>query len=1187
MTAVPQIPLAAEVERALSPLLSDENPISTWEITRAIARLNDAIAGGQMARAYERGGWEGAELRPAADWMQALAVLFDPEKVTELHDRLVILGLAAVDPALRQHLTALGIYDLLLKELGEPLEAFVRRPPDRTAEPNAAQQAAQTAAPPVEPAPAPTPEFDEALGQAAATARHTKPPHPADSVILLAVLLLGGARAAAPPRRQPARKAAPRQSAAPSPSRETPAAAVAREMLRQRYPNYSLADLLSPPPYLRAVTEAAPSAEPTPSISIPILLGMEEDYGITHLDADEGPFAQPSALEGELAAVERAARQFAAQASPNRGADADHLLAVLLAPRLAAPVPSVQRRLVHLGYDLPALRRACLQAAREAHPDDNLPAWEAALLARDHLPPIAGYISDYVHVYDDVIDRLNIEDEVINIASVLTFKEVSPPLALGLFGDWGSGKTFFMNKLRQAIATSATYYCEQEKIEKKPARWCSRVVQIFFNAWNYSDTNLWAGLVTRIYEALYDELNDADAKDRAYKEEIEKRVATAKGAVSEAQAQKALAGERVRKAHADLIAAQEERQKKETSLRGLINDLAGLLQKKNRDDLARAANALGRPQAAQFFDDLQSLHDALQSFSGRTSALLLHSFRSHWTLLILALCVIALPLLVTLLIENAMPFLGQVGQRVAEISVFLSGLIAAAKFQIDRGMTWVKQIETAFAEAQEVRQKRLAGQDGRVKQARDDLVLAESQEQAAAANLQAAQLELQRLESQLAELRPERRFFHLIEERAQSAAYRQYLGIISLIRTDFEKISDLLMDMAKTGDNRDFANEPPPIQRIILYIDDLDRCRPERVVEVLEAVHLLLAFPLFVVVVGVDPRWLHQSLLRHYSPTLSDQAAADGRTLPGFATPQDYLEKIFQIPYALKPVEESGYKNLVLDLLGPGGAGPAGGAVTGGNGAGPASGTAQPAPASGPAASTAGAPADTSAAAPAGQPAAQLPSESRRAQVNISHFTPLTHDQLQFTEAEKQAMLLLWPLFRTPRTVKRYVNLYRLLRASLRTQREVTLFEGGDTWVGEYRTAMLLLAVVTSYPNHAGDFLKELDEWIQAEVKKRPSAGSGPAAPLPLCWEDFIAAQRAKRAALNQPSTAPAPAPAPPVSPAQVNDTITEEVRGEMTWERLLDGLEQVCRAENFDPPSVEVLRRWAVRVSRYSFSIG
>jgi hypothetical protein len=42
------------------------------------------------------------------------------------------------------------------------------------------------------------------------------------------------------------------------------------------------------------------------------------------------------------------------------------------------------------------------------------------------------------------------------------------------------------------------------------------------------------------------------------------------------------------------------------------------------------------------------------------------------------------------------------------------------------------------------------------------------------------------------------------------------------------------------------------VRRVILYIDDLDRCPSDVVIKVLEAVHLLVALPLFVVVVAVD-----------------------------------------------------------------------------------------------------------------------------------------------------------------------------------------------------------------------------------------------------------------------------------------------------------------------------------------------
>lgn len=60
-----------------------------------------------------------------------------------------------------------------------------------------------------------------------------------------------------------------------------------------------------------------------------------------------------------------------------------------------------------------------------------------------------------------------------------------------------------------------------------------------------------------------------------------------------------------------------------------------------------------------------------------------------------------------------------------------------------------------------------------------------------------------------------------------------------------------------------------PLERIVIYIDDLDRCRPDHVVQMLEATHLLLALDLFVVVVAVDSRWLTRALQIHYKELLS------------------------------------------------------------------------------------------------------------------------------------------------------------------------------------------------------------------------------------------------------------------------------------------------------------------------------
>src|SRR5262249_38110840 len=106
------------------------------------------------------------------------------------------------------------------------------------------------------------------------------------------------------------------------------------------------------------------------------------------------------------------------------------------------------------------------------------------------------------------------------------------------------------------------------------------------------------------------------------------------------------------------------------------------------------------------------------------------------------------------------------------------------------------------------------------------------------------------------DLRAGRRLHRFLEERSGSGDYRSHLGLISLLHQDLTQLSTLLQLAQDDKDDDKGDGELPRIDRIILYVDDLDRCPPTRVVDVLQAMNLLLALPLFVVVVGVDPRWL-------------------------------------------------------------------------------------------------------------------------------------------------------------------------------------------------------------------------------------------------------------------------------------------------------------------------------------------
>jgi hypothetical protein len=158
-----------------------------------------------------------------------------------------------------------------------------------------------------------------------------------------------------------------------------------------------------------------------------------------------------------------------------------------------------------------------------------------------------------------------------------------------------------------------------------------------------------------------------------------------------------------------------------------------------------------------------------------------------------------------------------------------------------------------------------------------------------------------------------------ILERAAAQDYRRNLGVISAIHSDFTQLSKFLAPTSDRG---------PNVERIVLYVDDLDRCPPRRVVEVLQAIHIILSLPLFVVVVAVDSRLLLDSLSAFYREQFPKDAVPFD-----VARPQQYLEKIFQVPYTLTPMTDSGYSALVAVMLGApvasGGAGGAPGARAG------------------------------------------------------------------------------------------------------------------------------------------------------------------------------------------------------------------------------------------------------------------
>jgi formylglycine-generating enzyme required for sulfatase activity len=94
---------------------------------------------------------------------------------------------------------------------------------------------------------------------------------------------------------------------------------------------------------------------------------------------------------------------------------------------------------------------------------------------------------------------------------------------------------------------------------------------------------------------------------------------------------------------------------------------------------------------------------------------------------------------------------------------------------------------------------------------------------------------------------------------------------------------------------------------LVVFIDDLDRCLPEKAIEVLEAIKLFLDVPGCVFVIAADRKVIEEGIRVKYKSFLSGLAGELGveelaERLP--ISGDNYLEKIVQLPFHIPPLRE-------------------------------------------------------------------------------------------------------------------------------------------------------------------------------------------------------------------------------------------------------------------------------------------
>ena len=626
-------------------------------------------------------------------------------------------------------------------------------------------------------------------------------------------------------------------------------------------------------------------------------------------------------------------------------------------------------------------------------------------------------------------DPLAIRPDVEAFAALLASRDLEPPLAIGLFGPWGSGKTTFLKRLRRAVQRHADHVREPGAAGGRDV---ANIVHVEFNAWHFAEGALISSLVDATIRQISAYVKAAPALGpRGWLDEKLKALESRRRQVDASNDLQAAATAAVSVSQAELVAREHEAAQRASSLTRAVSDVwdattAAFADRPEVKDSGVLAAVGGAVQ------DLGELQRRVERLRARPARMLgdLGWIRSAF----FAVLVLVVPPLAMIVARRA----AKLNDVQAMLSA-LSALLVVVGFCARAASRAVSNVDQVLARVIAEYERRIK-QDPQVVEAQAALRVAQEHAQTAAAALQATREDLARARAEATAASLPAQTLQLATSRIEDRSYAKELTTLSLARADLEALSHILRDQRVDAGEANAGLRP--VDRVILYVDDLDRCKPEDVVRVLQLVHMLLAFELFVVVVAVDARWVEQALRQSYpwlsraaAPVMSPSSDAGPAARPSvepFAplTPEDYLDKIFQIAFWLEPMTAGRAASYLTSLV-------------------------RPSP-------------PVAAAAPAGF-AASVAS------------APATRVDISSVELDYMRALAAY-VGSSPRRVKRLVNAYRLIKARL-SDAQLAAFvtvpesQEGAARSGPYQIVLGLLVIGTGSQSASSAILGELGSW--------------------------------------------------------------------------------------------------------------
>ncbi|MGF2036494.1 MAG: P-loop NTPase fold protein [Nostoc sp. CmiVER01] len=615
------------------------------------------------------------------------------------------------------------------------------------------------------------------------------------------------------------------------------------------------------------------------------------------------------------------------------------------------------------GLDPPEVAVALLQAIQKAlvaKQPESQKIQEITIVAQQQAPIEAArrlFPENYNYLaqrpYNDLAqgqDLLNIQTEVHALAEVLLMRDVEPPLAVGILGGWGSGKSFVMHLMQQKMNEIRSLRVNADKAWDKQTDsnsselfpYVGHIYQIKFDAWTYAKSNLWASLMETIFFELnrqltlekqledvginplnggqiWEVLNDMSDEERQslitkevgssnwdkilsnteledqlfqtldnVKEKEQKDLTTKEKVLSNEQLELEKTKKQIKKEVAEQVY-------KDDALKPVAEEIKKILGAKF-DDLQEQLQKSDGNQIEIDYDNidwLKSKIDKIKLTQLINIKTLIKWARTNWKLIFACFLFIMLSILAPVALSKITITNNLVSKLTATFASLIPAIITAQSL-LKTLRNWYELLENSFdryrKRLEELREEKLKEKlnNPKIKQAEERIRQLKIQVEGQRQRLTAIQ---------------DLSFGDFVNAQLEKGLYGKRLGLMQQVKSDLANLSQQLSLPPKTNCERytKKVEKLKPIfprgpARVVLYIDDLDRCPPKRVVEVLEAVQLLVKTPLFVAVLAIDVRYITRALEKVYAGILNRNGEPSG---------MHYIEKIIQIPYQVKPIESS------------------------------------------------------------------------------------------------------------------------------------------------------------------------------------------------------------------------------------------------------------------------------------------